>query len=182
LREPLANAKEIILETVENGKYISLEYTGTLSNGEIFDSSVGRKPLEILMGSGQLIAGFESQLMGMVLNEKKVFTLAPDDAYGQKDDRLMQSVPRSEVPSDMNIQVGMVVGFIAPDGHRVPARIVELDDAQLTVDLNHPLAGQSLTFEIEVIGINDEPTQEIGTGCSGDCESDGCDCSGGNCE
>jgi peptidylprolyl isomerase len=176
LCEPLAKPKEIILETVENGKYISVEYTGTLGNGEVFDSSVGRQPLEILMGDGQLIKGFETQLMGMVLNEKKSFTLTPEDAYGQRSGALMQSIPRSDVPEDMDVQIGMVVGFITPEGDRVPARVVQMDDEKLTMDLNHPLAGESLTFEIEVVGINDEPTQE-----SHDCPS-GCDCSGDCCE
>jgi peptidylprolyl isomerase len=164
---------------VENGKYVSVEYTGTLSDGEVFDSNVGRRPMEILMGAGQLIPGFESQLQGMALAEKKSFTVTPEEAYGQKDDRLMQSVSRSEVPPDMDIRVGMVVGFMAPDGHKVPARIVQMDDEKLTVDLNHPLAGKSLTFEIAIVGISNVPTQEIEDGCSGDCSSGGCDCSGG---
>jgi peptidylprolyl isomerase len=176
LCEPIAKPKENILETVENGKYISVEYTGTLGNGEVFDSSVGRQPLEVLMGDGQLIQGFESQLMGMALNEKKTFTLTPEDAYGQKNDALMQFIPRSEVPEDMDVQIGMVVGFITPEGDRVPARVVKIDEAQLTMDLNHPLAGESLTFEIEVVGISNEPTQES-HGCSS-----GCDCSGDCCE
>jgi len=173
------------LETVENGKYITVKYTGTLDNGDVFDSNVERQPMEVLMGAGQLIPGFESQLMGMSLNEKKVFTVPSDDAYGPKDDRLMQSVPRSEVPKGMDIYLGMVVGFMTPDGQKVPARIVQLDDEQLTMDMNHPLAGESLTFEIEVVGISDTPTQKnegCSSGCdSGGCDSGSCDCSGGSC-
>jgi peptidylprolyl isomerase len=163
------------LEIVENGKYISVEYTGTLGNGDVFDSSAGRQPLEILMGAGQLIPGFESQLMGMGLNEKKVFTVTPEEAYGERDDRLMQSVPRAEVPPSMDIQPGMVVGFVTPDGHKAPARVVHMDDEKLIMDLNHPLAGESLTFEIEVVGINDAPTQKS-EGCPSDCN-----CSEGSC-
>lgn len=169
--EPLAKHKENILAIVENGNYISVEYTGTLANGEVFDSSEGRHPLEVCMGSGQLIKGFEDQLMGMALNEKKVFTLTPEEAYGPRNAELMHSVPRSEVPEDMNVELGMVIGLQTPDGHHVPARIVQLDDSQMTMDLNHPLAGESLTFAIEVVGISDTPTQECG-----DCHS-GCDCS-----
>jgi peptidylprolyl isomerase len=160
------------LEKVENGTYISVEYTGTLGNGEMFDSSNGRQPLEVLMGAGQVIKGFETQLMGMALNEKKVFTLSAEDAYGPKNSELMQSVPRSEVPPEMDVQVGMTVGFITPDGHQVPARVIQIDDEQMILDLNHPLAGEALTFEIEVVGISSTPTQE-----SGGCPS-GCDCSG----
>jgi peptidylprolyl isomerase len=167
------------LEKVENGTYISVEYTGTLGNGEVFDSSQGRRPLEVHMGAGQMIKGFEAQLMGMALNEKKVFTLLPEDAYGPRNDDLMQSVPRSQVPPGMDVEIGMIVGLNTPEGNQVPARIVQLDDEQLTMDLNHPLAGESLTFEIEVVGISSTPTQEpmgcqSGCDCSGDC-SGGCD-------
>ena len=160
------------MEKVENGAYISVEYTGTLGNGQVFDSSKGRHPMEVHMGAGELIEGFEAQLMGMALNEKKVFTLSPEDAYGQRNADLMQFVPRTEVPPEMDAKVGMIVGLVTPEGNQVPARIVELDDEQLTMDLNHPLAGESLTFEIEVVGISSTPTQE-----SMSCPS-GCECSG----
>ena len=164
------------MEKVENGTYISVEYTGTLGNGQVFDSSKGRQPLEIHMGAGEMIKGFEAQLMGMALNEKKMFTLSPEDAYGPRNADMMQSIPRSEVPPDMDAQVGMIVGLITSEGNQVPARIVGLDDEQLTMDLNHPLAGESLTFEIEVVGISSTPTQES-TGCHS-----GCECSGDCCE
>jgi peptidylprolyl isomerase len=163
------------LEKVENGTYISVEYTGTLGNGEVFDSSQGRRPLEVHMGAGQMIKGFEAQLMGMALNEKKVFTISPEDAYGPRNADLMQSISRSQVPPEMDLEVGMIVGLNTPEGNQVPARIVQLDDEQLTMDLNHPLAGESLTFEIEVVGISSTPTQEsrnchAGCECSGDCD------------
>mgnify|MGYP001815043617 CR=1 FL=1 len=163
------------MEKVENGIFVSVDYKGTLEDGQVFDTSHGRQPLEIQMGAGQLIKGFENELMGMALNEKKVFTLAPDDAYGQRDETLSQSFPRSEVPSGMNPQVGMTIGLTTPEGQQVPARIVHLDDEKLTMDLNHPLAGEPLTFEIEVVGISSTPTQKpmsCGSGC--DCSS-GCD-------
>jgi peptidylprolyl isomerase len=164
------------LEKVENGAYISVEYTGTLGNGEVFDSSQGRQPLEVLMGSGQMIKGFEAQLMGMAINEKKAFTLSPEDAYGPKHSDMIQSIPRSEVPPDMDVHVGMIVGFVNQEGNQVPARVIQVDDEQMMMDLNHPLAGESLTFEIEVVGISSTPTQESS------CCSSGCDCSGDCCE
>ncbi len=169
---PEQQPEEIILEKVENGTYISVEYTGTLGNGEVFDSSHGRQPLEVHMGAGQMIKGFESQLIGMALHEKKVFTLPPEDAYGPRNADLMQSIPRSEVPPELDVQLGMVVGLVTPEGNRVPARIIQLDDEQLTMDLNHPLAGETLTFDIEIVGISSTPTQE-----SASCPS-GCECSG----
>ncbi|MGD9107539.1 MAG: peptidylprolyl isomerase [Desulfobacterales bacterium] len=160
------------MEKVENGIFVSVEYKGILENGQVFDTSHGRQPLEIQMGAGHLIKGFESELMGMALNEKKVFTLAPEDAYGQRDENQTHSFSRSEVPSGMNPKVGMTIGLTTPEGHQVPARIVHLDDEKLTLDLNHPLAGESLTFEIEVVGISSTPTQtpmSCGAGC--DCSS-----------
>ena len=172
LCEPEAKSKEIILEIVENGKYVAVEYTGKLGNGEVFDSSEGRQPLEVHMGAGEMIKGFESQLLGMAVNEKKVFTISPEDAYGPRNPEMMQSVPRSEVPPQMDVQIGMVIGLMTSQGERIPARIVKLDDEQLTLDLNHPLAGETLTFEIEVIGISNEPTQECGGSC--DCCSGSC--------
>jgi peptidylprolyl isomerase len=163
------------VEKVENGIFVSVDYKGTLGNGQVFDTSHGRQPLEIQMGEGQLIKGFENELMGMALNDKKVFTLAPEDAYGQRDENQTHSFPRSEVPSGMNPQVGMTIGLTTQEGHQVPARIVHLDDEKLTMDLNHPLAGESLTFEIEVVGISSTPTQKPGScGCGCDCSS-GCD-------
>ena len=156
--------------------YVSVDYKGSLENGEEFDSSYGRQPLEIQMGAGQLIKGFEDELLGMAVNDKKVFTLNPEDAYGQRDENLTQSFARSEVPAEINPKVGMTVGLHTPEGRQVPARITHVDDDKLTLDLNHPLAGESLTFEIEVVGISNTPTQTpMGCGSGCDCSS-GCEC------
>lgn len=164
------------MEKVENGMFVSVDYKGSLGNGEVFDSSYGRQPLEIQMGAGQLIKGFENELLGMAVNEKKVFTLNPEDAYGQRDENLTQSFARSEVPAEMNPKIGMTVGLHTPEGRQVPAQITHVDDDKLTLDLNHPLAGESLTFEIEVVGISDTPTQTpMGCGSGCDCSS-GCEC------
>ena len=109
----------------------------------------------------------------MSLNEKKSFTLDPDEAYGQRDDSLKHDFPRSEVPAGMDLEVGMVIGLQTNEGQQVPARVVDVDEESFTVDLNHPLAGEALTFEIEVVGISETPTQKpIGCGA-------GCACSSG---
>ncbi len=160
------------MNKVSDGLYVSVDYKGTLPNGQVFDSSEGRAPLEVQMGAGQLIEGFEKALMDMALNEKKTFTLSPEEAYGEVDEDRKHTFAKSDVPTEMDPQVGQTVGLTTQDGQQIPARIIAVDDEGVTVDLNHPLAGQSLTFEIEVVGINEAPTQ--GTGC--DC---GCDCSSG---
>ena len=164
------------MQKVSNGMFVSVDYKGTLENGEVFDSSIGRQPLEVQMGAGQLISGFENALMGMALNEKKTFTLPPEEAYGHVDEDRKHTFPASDVPPDLNPQVGQTVGLTTEDGQQIPAQIIDVDDAGVTVDLNHPLAGESLTFDIEVVGISPTPIQTGGCGC--DCASGG---AGGNC-
>jgi peptidylprolyl isomerase len=156
------------MEKVETGLFVSVHYKGTLQNGEVFDTSEGRHPLEVQMGAGQLISGFENALMGMSLKEKKVFTLDPDEAYGQKDESLTHSFPRADVPAEIKPEVGQTVALASPEGKQVPATITEVDDEKVVLDLNHPLAGQTLTFDIEVVGISETATQDP-AGCGGGC-------------
>ena len=165
------------MENVESNLYVSVDYKGTLADGEVFDSSEGRQPLEIQMGGGQLIKGFEDALMGMAMNEKKTFTLDPEAAYGERDENMMNNFPRSNVPPGVDPQVGQMIGLQSQDGQQVPARIVSVDDEKIVLDMNHPLAGQALTFDIEVVGISETPTQ-VQAGCGGSCgcSSEG-DCS-----
>ncbi len=158
---------------VAKDKFVSVEYTGTLEDGEVFDTSQGRQPLEIQMGAGQLIKGFEDALDGMALNEKKTFTLAPEEAYGHRDESLTRDFPRKDVPPEMNPQAGQTVALHDGQGQQIPATIVDVNDEHVTVDLNHPMAGKSLTFDIEVVNISDAPTQ-MPAGCG-----EGCDCASG---
>jgi len=160
------------VEKVENGLFVSIDYKGTLKNGEVFGTSFGRQPLEVNVGSEQMIKGFEKELLGMSLNEKKVFTLDPQNAYGERNEDHMQSFARKDIPPEMDPQVGMMLNLQNPEGQPVPARIVRVDDENVSFDLNHPLAGESLTFEVEVVGISSTQTQiasECGCGC--DCSS-----------
>jgi peptidylprolyl isomerase len=160
---------------VENNKFISIDYKGTLKNGDVFDTSHGRQPIEIQMGSGQLIKGFEQALDGMALNEKKTFTLEPEEAYGDWDETLTRAFPKTDIPPKMKPEVGMTVGLAGENGQQVPATIYKIDDENVHVDLNHPMAGKTLTFDIEIVGISDTPTQ-----APAECGS-GCDCSSGSC-
>jgi peptidylprolyl isomerase len=161
------------MDKVETGHYVTVHYKGTLENGEVFDTSEGRHPMEFEMGAGQIITGFEKALIGMAVNEKKNFTLEPEEAYGVRDESLTHSFARSEVPAEMDIEVGQTVALSSPEGQQVPAQIVEADDQTVVVDLNHPLAGKKLTFDVEVVGISNSATQQqagCGTGCH--CSSD----------
>jgi len=164
------------MEKVSNDLFISVDYTGTLENGDIFDTSKGRQPLEIQMGAGQLIKGFESALAGMSLNETKVFTLDPEDAYGDRDDQNVHTFERSELPPQMDPVEGQTIGLTSSDGQQFPAFITKVDDSQVTVDLNHPLAGEKLTFDIKVVGISETATQPVGCGCGCGSESHGSGC------
>jgi peptidylprolyl isomerase len=172
---------------VVDGKFVSVEYTGILQNGEVFDTSRKRSPLEVQMGTGQMIAGFEKALKGMALNEKKTFTLTPEEAYGERDESLTQEFARKDVPPEINPQIGLTVALTAANGQRIPAQISQVTDEKITLDLNHPLAGESLTFEVEVVGISDTAIRaQAGCGCSCDSECEtpsgcgsasGCGCS-----
>lgn len=168
------------MEKVKNGLYVQVDYTGTLNDGQVFDTSDGRQPLEVLMGAGQLIQGFENALMGMNVDEEKTFTLSPEEAYGQHDAGMVRDFPRADVPPEMNPQVGQAVAMTTQDGRQIPARITKVDEQNVTVDLNHPLAGQSLTFAIKVVGITNEATQNP-QGCGPEGCGSGCDCSSGCC-
>ena len=154
------------MQKVENGLFVSIDYTGTLDNGEVFDTSEGRRPLEVQMGSGNVIPGFESALMGMSLNETKTFTLSPEDAYGEHDPQRTHDFPRSEIPEGMTPQVGQTLMLSTPQGQQIPARVDSIDDDKVVFDLNHPLAGKELTFDIKVVGISQAPTQQAGCDCS----------------
>ena len=163
------------MKKVENDLFVSVDYKGTLQNGDVFDTSNERQPLEIKVGAGQLIAGFENELLGMSLNERKTFTLEPEEAYGQRNEDLKRDIPMTDIPPELNPSVGMMVDLQAQEGQPTPAQIVHLDEEKLTLDMNHPLAGETLNFEIEVVGISDTPTQApsaCGCGCA--CSQDSC--------
>jgi peptidylprolyl isomerase len=161
------------MKKVENGSFVSVHYTGKLDDGQVFDSSEGRQPLEVEVGAGRVLKEFETALMGMAVNEKKAFTLAPEEAYGERRDDLNHTFARSELPDGADPKVGDVLSLTSSDGQQFPARVADADDEKIVIDLNHPLAGQSLTFDVEVVGISDTRTQSQ-TGC--DCSSKNCDC------
>jgi peptidylprolyl isomerase len=165
------------MEKVENGLYVSVAYKGTLASGDVFDTSEGRTPLEVQMGMGQLIQGFEKELMGMAVGDKKTFTVPADEAYGERDEEATLDIPAANVPSGMDPQVGQTVGMSTNDGQQMPGRITAVTDEHVSVDMNHPLAGEALTFAIEVVGISETQTQAASS-CGSDC---GCDCSSGCC-
>lgn len=139
---------------VEEGKTVSVHYTGTLDSGDVFDSSREREPLEFTVGEGQVIPGFDRAVQGLGVGESRQVRLEPDEAYGQAREDLVVEVPRSQFPPQGDPSVGQQVQVqIAPGQNRV-ARIADVGPEAITLDLNHPLAGQALTFEVEVVRID----------------------------
>ncbi len=162
------------MEKVKKGDFVGIHYTGTFEDGETFDSSEGKAPLEFQVGSGVVIQGFESAVLGLSVGEKKQFTLQPEKAYGPRDESLVVDFPRSSAGEDLEIKIGTVLGVRLQNGQQVPARVTNVSDEHITLDMNPPLAGKILNFQIEVVHITDAP--KYGGGCSCGCSDT--DCSG----
>jgi FKBP-type peptidyl-prolyl cis-trans isomerase 2 len=141
------------MSTAKQGDTIQIHYTGTLEDGTVFDSSEGREPLSFTLGQGQVISGFEEAALGMEVGETKKARIEVDDAYGERRDDLVLEVPREQLPDELEVDVGTPLQLQQPDGQAVPVTVTALDDTTVTLDANHPLAGQTLNFEITLVGI-----------------------------
>ncbi len=142
---------------VKKGDKIKVEYTGTLDDGTVFDSSQHdghSHPIEFEVGSGQVIQGFDKAVTGMKLNEEKEFKILAKDAYGDSNMQLIQEISRDKLPKEPEPKKGMWLGMQTPDGHTIKAKIIKVTKTAITIDLNHPLAGKDLTFKIKVVGIS----------------------------
>ncbi|MEM3126998.1 MAG: peptidylprolyl isomerase [Candidatus Woesearchaeota archaeon] len=145
-------AKKSDDKIVKNGDKIKVHYTGTLDDGTQFDTSEGREPLEFEVGSGQLIQGFDTAVVGMKVGDEKNIKLKPEQAYGQPNPELLQKLPFTKRP-DFDPKPGQVLTLQDPMGRVIRAFIKEVGEDSITVDLNHPLAGKSLNFRIKVVDI-----------------------------
>lgn len=139
---------------VKSGDTVRLHYTGTLDDGSVFDSSSGRDPLEFTVGSGQIIPGLDKAIPGMAVGDTKKVNIVADEAYGQSNPEARQDVPRSEIPADIPLEVGLQLQMQTPNGQVLPVTVAGLTDDTVTLDANHPLAGKDLTFDIELVSIN----------------------------
>ena len=137
---------------IENGKVVKINYTLTV-RGEIVDSSEGREPLEYTQGNNMIIPGLESQLQGMKVGEKKTVVVGPEDAYGVVNQESIIEVPKAQLGENVDPQVGMMLQMQTPSGQALAGKIIEVKDEAVLVDFNHPLAGQELTFDVEVVEI-----------------------------
>ncbi len=132
---------------------VKVHYTGKLDDGQVFDSSKDREPLEFKIGEGKLIPGFENGVIGMKLQESKTIKIPFTEAYGDKREELMIEVQNQQLPEELKPEVGMELVSKSPDGQEQIVKIAEVKEASIVVDANHPLAGQDLTFEIELVDI-----------------------------
>lgn len=141
------------MSQVKENDTVKVHYTGKLGNGEVFDSSVDREPMEFQVGKGQLIPGFEKGIVDMKVNEKKTIVIPSEEAYGAPREELVQEVPNDRLPPEIKPEVGMGLVSTTPEGQEIQLVVKEVKDEAIVVDGNHPLAGQELTFDVEVIEI-----------------------------
>jgi len=141
------------MQQVKTGDKIKVHYKGSLSDGSVFDSSEGREPLEFTVGTGQLIKGFDDAVIAMSVGDKKTVTIIAAEAYGDRNEDMVMEYPTTEFPDDMEPEVGIELQMSDDDGNIFPVVIIEVHDAHVILDANHPLAGEDLTFEIEVVHI-----------------------------
>ncbi|MGB8509427.1 MAG: peptidylprolyl isomerase [Pyrinomonadaceae bacterium] len=139
-------------ERAKNGDTVRVHYTGRLDGGTVFDTSEGGEPLEFKVGEGQVIAGFDEAVRGMNVGDKKTVEIEPDDAYGERREQLVQSVPREGMNLESEPEQGMNLVMQLPDGNQIPVTITEVTDTHVTLDANHPLAGRKLVFDVELVG------------------------------
>lgn len=135
------------------GDTVLFHYTGSLQDGTVFDSSSGREPLRVTLGGGQVIRGVDDALVGMAPGEEKTVTVAADEAYGPRRPELLHEVQRDAIPPDVDIAVGEQLEGRDTGGQRLRLTVVEVADATVTLDANHPLAGQDLTFDLRLVEI-----------------------------
>ncbi len=141
------------MATAKTGDTVAVNYTGKLDDGTVFDSSSGREPLEFTIGSGQVIPGFEEAVIGMTPGETKTASLPPEQAYGSRHDELVITLGRDQVPEGMAITVGQRLSLRSPDNRELPVVVTAVNEESITLDANHPLAGKTLHFDIELVAI-----------------------------
>ena len=138
---------------VKKGNKIKVDYTGTLEDGTVFDTSKDKLPLEFEVGSGQVIKGFDEAVTGMEKGQEKEINLKPSEAYGAINASLVNKIPRDKLPPEPEPKEGMALLLKSPEGKQFPAKITQVSDKEITIDMNHPLAGKTLKFKIKVVEI-----------------------------
>jgi FKBP-type peptidyl-prolyl cis-trans isomerase 2 len=141
------------MNTAKMGDTVKVHYTGRLDDESVFDTSRERAPLEFTIGEGNLIAGFEKGIIGMEIGETRTLKIPPEEGYGNRDDNLITQINRTYLPQSVEPAIGQQLQVKQPDGQAFVVWIADLDDDTVTIDANHPLAGENLNFEIELTEI-----------------------------
>lgn len=149
----LTNESRRQMSEAKAGDTVRIHYTGTLTDGSEFDSSAGRDPLEFEVGGGQIIPGLDREIVGMKVGDRKTVNVPCDEAYGQHNPEALQEVPREGLPPDIEITVGNRLQAVTQDGRQITVVIAAVNDDTVTMDANHPLAGQDLIFDVEMVEI-----------------------------
>ena len=140
-------------QAVKSGDKVKIHYTGRFKEGQVFDSSQQRGPLEFEIGSGSVIPGFENAITGMKPGDKKEVTIPPEEAYGQRNQELFITMPKDQIPPEIKPEVGMQLKLSNEQGQVMPVMVTEVGEESITLDANHPLAGKELVFDIELLEI-----------------------------
>lgn len=135
------------------GDNVKVHYTGKLDDGTVFDSSVEREPLQFSLGSGNVIPGFEEAIVGMAPGESKTTQIPPEQAYGPTREELVITVEKEQIPTDLSVEVGQQLQISQNNGQVIPVIVTDVSDSKVTLDANHPLAGQQLTFDIQLVEV-----------------------------
>lgn len=141
------------MTAAKTGDQVSVHYKGMLEDGEIFDSSEGRAPLNFTLGQSEVISGFDTAVQGMSPGETRTIRVASENAYGPHRNELVHTVERSAIPEDLDLEVGQILRVRDSDGRPAQLTVTDVDDEHVTLDGNHPLAGKDLTFEIQLVSI-----------------------------
>jgi peptidylprolyl isomerase len=141
------------MSLAKNGDKVKVHFTGKLKNGKIFDSSKDSKPLEFTVGAGEMMPGFEKEILGMTRGDTKAFTVLPEEAYGSRREELVTTVEKSHFPPDSTPTIGQPLQITLPAGEVLDLLITGIDGDMITIDANHPLAGETLLFEVELVEI-----------------------------
>jgi len=140
--------------TAKQGDSVKVHYHGTLNDGTVFDSTYEESPLDFTIGEGEIIPGFEQAVEGMDEGEKKNITVEPENAYGEYNERGVVQVPRENLPEDIQPEKGMMLQLNTPEDQVVYVTVTEIEEENVTLDANHPLAGKTLNFDIELLQVN----------------------------
>ena len=135
---------------VSEGTRVFLNFSVSLEDGSEVDTNFGGEAVDFVVGDGSLLPGFERAMFGMTAGQRQVFTIAPEDAFGQPNDHNVQEIPRSQFDDDIDLQIGLVFSFADASGGELPGMIVSFDDETVSIDFNHPLAGRTILFDVQV--------------------------------